>query len=357
MPAVVILVILAAAGLPHLLPALRGKDGRDAPARIVAIAAAQLPAHRRDWGQAMAAELAQVRGRVSRWQFAVGVLRVVALPPARHPRRAAAVAVTGLAVTAAATAAAVSEVPAVSVFVAVLALLLCGCATAVTSRSLPSRLTAPYAAIAAAALAAAAASVAGLAWIAAVHPAAASDPRHMFSVLLALILGAYLAVALIPPRGGGSAIMLRWALAGTLACGTIGTAAALADGPAPMLAGCAVVTAAVAYGASAATGSRQAGARAGLLTVILGTLTHFAAVTVVLAATHRYTLTSPYDVARYHHSGAPDVASYVIGDGLAGAILSGLLIYPAILAAIVLASSAAGARRAALEPVTGRRAV
>jgi hypothetical protein len=179
----------------------------------------------------------------------------------------------------------------------------------------------------------------------------------MFSVLLALILGAYLAVALIPPRGGGSAIMLRWALAGTLACGTIGTAAALADGPAPMLAGCAVVTAAVAYGASAATGSRQAGARAGLLTVILGTLTHFAAVTVVLAATHRYTLTSPYDVARYHHSGAPDVASYVIGDGLAGAILSGLLIYPAILAAIVLASSAAGARRAALEPVTGRRAV
>ena len=356
MPAVVILAILAAVGVSYLLPALRGTDGRDAPARIVATAAGRLPARRRDWGQAMAAELAQVSGRASRWQFAVGVLRVVVFPSARHPGRAAAVAVAGLAVTAAATAAAAIEVPAVSVFVAVLALLLCGCATAVTSRSLPPRLTAPYAAIAAAALAAAAASVAGLVWIAAVHPAAASDPEHMFSVLLALILSIYLTIALIPPRGGGSAIMLRWALAGTLACGTIGIAAALADEPAPMLASCAVVTAAVAYGASAATGSRQAGARAGLLTVILGALTHFAAATAMLAAVHRYTLTSPYDIARYHHSGFPDAASYVIGDALGGAILSGLLIYPAILAAIALAGSAAGARRAALESLTGRRA-
>ena len=70
MPAVVILAVLAAAGLPHLLPRLRGKDGRDAPARIVAVAAGRLPAGWRDWGQAMAAELAQVRGRASRWQFA-----------------------------------------------------------------------------------------------------------------------------------------------------------------------------------------------------------------------------------------------------------------------------------------------
>jgi hypothetical protein len=355
MPAVVILAVLAAAGLPHLLPRLRGKDGRDAPARIVAVAAGRLPAGRRDWGQAMAAELAQVRGRASRWQFATGALRVVAFPPGRHPRRAAAVAIAGLAVTAAATVAAAMEVPAVSVFVAVLALLLCGYATAVTSRSLPPRLTASYAAIAAAAMAAAAASVAGLVWVAAVHPAAASDPRHVFSVLLAVILAVYLAAALVPPRGDGSAIMLRWALSGTLACGAIGIAAALADGPVPMLAGCAVVTAVVAYGASAATGSRQAGARAGLLTVILGALTHFAAATAVLAAVHHYTLTSPYDITRYHHSGSPDVASYVIGDALGGAILSGLLIYPAILAAIALASSEAGARRGALESLTGRR--
>lgn len=233
MPAIVILAILAVAGVYHLLPALHGKDGRDAPARIVTLAAALFPARRRDWGKALAAELAQVRGRASRWQFAAGVLRVVMFPPARHPGRAAAAAVAGLAVTAAATAAAAIEVPAVSVFVAVLALLLCGCATAVTSRSLPPRLTDPYAAIAAMALTAAAASVTGLVWIAAVHPAAASDPRRIFSVLLALILTAYLAAALIPPRGGGSAIMLRWALAGTLTCGTIGTGAALAGEPAP----------------------------------------------------------------------------------------------------------------------------
>jgi hypothetical protein len=122
-----------------------------------------------------------------------------------------------------------------------------------------------------------------------------------------------------------------------------------------LLAGCAVVTAAVAYGASAVTGSRLAGARAGLLTVVLGALTHFAAATAVLATVHHYTLTSSYDIVRYPHSGAPDVASYVIGDDLGGAIIDGLLIYPAVLAAIALASSAAGARRAALASGTGQQ--
>jgi DNA-binding response OmpR family regulator len=58
--------------------------------------------------------------------------------------------------------------------------------------------------------------------------------------------------------------------------------------------------------------------------VILGALLHFAAATAVLAAVHRYTLTSPYDIARYHHSGAPDVAGYVIAEALAGIELDSL---------------------------------
>lgn len=75
----------------------------------------------------------------------------------------------------------------------------------------------------------------------------------------------------------------------------------------------------------------------------------------MLAAAHHYTLASPYDLAQFHHSGAPDVASYVISDGLASGILGGLLIYPVIMTAAALAGSAAGARRAAaVTSLTGR---
>lgn len=356
MPAVVLLAVLGAAGLLHLVPALRGRDGRDAPARIVTFAAGRLlPPHRRDWGQAMVAELAQIRGLAGRWRFAAGALRIVVLPPARHPKRALAVAIAGLAVTVAVTAAAASEAPTLSVFVAALALLLCGYATVVMSRSLPPRLTGPYAAVVAVALAGAAASVTDVVWIAAVHPAATNDPRHVFSVLLALTLAVYLAIALAPPRGGRPGTMLCWALAGTLTCGAVDAAAAFVPGAAPSLTGCAFVALGVGYGASAATGSRQAGARAGLFTVALSALTHFAVATAVLAAVHHYNLTSPYDIAQFRRSGAPDVASYVISDGLAGGILGGLLIYPVIMTAAALAGAAAGARRAAVASLTGRR--
>jgi len=42
---------------------------------------ATLPADRRDWGAAMAAELAQVRSRSSRWWFAAGCARGALFPP------------------------------------------------------------------------------------------------------------------------------------------------------------------------------------------------------------------------------------------------------------------------------------
>jgi hypothetical protein len=60
MQALVVLAVLLAAGLLWLL---RGGGGSDAPARIVTVAAGLLPEHRRDWGRAMAAELAQIHGR------------------------------------------------------------------------------------------------------------------------------------------------------------------------------------------------------------------------------------------------------------------------------------------------------
>src|SRR5206468_7596663 len=96
----------------------RGGGGSDAPARIVAVAAGLLPEHRRDWGRAMAAELAQIHGHGRRWRFAAGAVRVALLPPPRRRNRVLAVALAGLAAAAGATVVAASEVPGLSVFAA-----------------------------------------------------------------------------------------------------------------------------------------------------------------------------------------------------------------------------------------------
>ena len=54
----------------------------DPPGRLLAVAVATLPDHRREWGMAMHAELAEVRGRSARWQFALSSTRaVLRLPP------------------------------------------------------------------------------------------------------------------------------------------------------------------------------------------------------------------------------------------------------------------------------------
>ena len=108
MLALLVLAVLMAAGLLWLL---RGSGGSDAPARIVTVAAGLLPEHRRDWGRAMAAELAQIHGRGRRWRFAVGAVRVALFPPPRLRNRVLAVALAGLTAAAGATVAAASEVP------------------------------------------------------------------------------------------------------------------------------------------------------------------------------------------------------------------------------------------------------
>ncbi|MDF2739509.1 MAG: hypothetical protein K0S88_875, partial [Actinomycetia bacterium] len=47
----------------------------DPPGRLLAAAVATLPDHRREWGMAMHAELAEVQGRSARWQFALSSAR------------------------------------------------------------------------------------------------------------------------------------------------------------------------------------------------------------------------------------------------------------------------------------------
>lgn len=70
----------------------------DGPGRLVAGAAATLPAERSEWGRAMVSELASVNGRAARWDFAAGCVRAVLVPTATGRRTVAAGAVAVLVV-------------------------------------------------------------------------------------------------------------------------------------------------------------------------------------------------------------------------------------------------------------------
>lgn len=54
---------------------------RDAAAGILAAAVEAMPRERRDWGQAMSAELEQIEGLWARFWFALGCARVALFPP------------------------------------------------------------------------------------------------------------------------------------------------------------------------------------------------------------------------------------------------------------------------------------
>jgi hypothetical protein len=350
---VVVFAALAVIGLAWLL--CRPSDS-DAPARIAGAAAGRLPAHRQDWGKAMAAELTQVSGRARRWRFAAGLLRVALFPPPRHPARVLTAAVGGLLAAVGATVAAATEVPSMSVFAAALGLLLCGCATVAASRSHRPRPTVPRVAVGAVALAGVGASVAAVARIAVAYPAATTDRTHVFSVLFALALTGCLALAFSPVRHAGLAdttgpadTVLWWAFAGALACGAgwivvAVTTPVTAGGATSLLwpAG-AAATLAVSAGAAATTRSRLSGVQAGLVTAVLGALMRFALDLTAILQVHHYTLTSAYDVAAYAHSGYPSVASYVLSDAVAGDILGGLVLYPMALLVVAFLGAAAGA--------------
>jgi len=349
----VVLPILAAGGLAWLV---RGEGDRDAPARVVAAAAARLPAYRQDWGRAMVAELTQIHGRSSRWRFAAAMLRVALVlqsrPRRRVPlgRRVPLAACGGLILTAAVTAAAAARVPDLSVFAAALGLLLTGYATLAASRSQRPHLTLPQLIAGAAAFAGAAASITAVTRIAVAHPPAAADRTHAFSVLFAIILTCYLALTqTLTRRGGHTAAVLWWGLTGALASGAAWSIAALSlpvstDGIAawPWPVG-ATATLAVSVGAAAACRSSGAGIRAGMLTTIFGALLHFTIDLTALLHLQHYTLTSTYDIAAYPRSGYPDIASYILSDQVAGDILAGLVLYPLSWLLLAALGAAAGA--------------
>jgi hypothetical protein len=136
----------------------------DGPGRLLVAAAATLPAGRRDWGEAMAAELAQVpvQERAARWRFAAGCARAAIFPPGGSR---AAVGVAGaLAVTATAAAAGATgaALPAGRVFALTFVGLLGGLATLAVARSRRAGHAGPGPAVAGLGLAGVAACVAFL---------------------------------------------------------------------------------------------------------------------------------------------------------------------------------------------------
>src|SRR5262245_52435846 len=120
MPLVLLLLAVVAAAI------LLAARGGDLPERVVATAANRLPADRREWGQALVAELVVVDGLGRRWLFALGVLRIALFPPAARRAPAGAAAAVGALATVIATAAAVRFLPTLSVFAATLGLLTSG---------------------------------------------------------------------------------------------------------------------------------------------------------------------------------------------------------------------------------------
>ena len=79
---------------------LRAYDARgDAPSRALALVTTALPEERREWGAAMAAELAQIADGRERWRFVTGCARALLFPPRAagewYPRAGWLVAATG----------------------------------------------------------------------------------------------------------------------------------------------------------------------------------------------------------------------------------------------------------------------
>jgi hypothetical protein len=177
----------------------------DGPGWLLAAATATLPADRSDWGQAMAAELAQVPGGAARWRFAAGCARAAVLPPGGSRT---AVGATGALVVAALAATALGTgavLPAGRVFALTFVGLLGGLATLAIARSRRVRPAGQGQALARLGLAGIAACLALAIYYLAEHPTYYHDgltvslpPRT--AVVLAVTLVGCLGLALRPPR-------------------------------------------------------------------------------------------------------------------------------------------------------------
>jgi hypothetical protein len=324
------------------------RHGRDMPSWLVTVAARWLPTERRDWADALVAELAIVHGRTARWAYAVAALRMVTVPPAHRPphlARTASIAAIG---AVALSTAAILTVPTVAPFITTLAALLAGYVTVRKGRSTPHTATPSSRTVTVIAIVGIAATVAALWAVAVIHPSAATDHTHILSTLLAAVLIGFLGNTLHRPTAHADLIRYGAAAGATCLAGIAAlTALAGPDRAAvspllslPGIGVCLIVALAIAV----KTGNATAARRAGLLTAILAAPLQFAVATINLLNVHDWSLTTTYDQAAYPRSGYPDVASYMISDALGGYLITGILIGPLILGVIASMAATAGAR-------------
>jgi hypothetical protein len=180
----------------------------DGPAWLLAAAAAMLPDDRRDWGAAMAAELAQVQDRPARWRFALGCARTAVFPPRDH--RTALAVTGGLAVVAVVAAALVTGavLPAGRVFAPVLVGLVGGLAVLVMARRGRVGRVGPGLGVAGLALAGVAGCVAATIGYLAEYPSTdngfppttSATLPPVTAVVLAVVLAGCAWLAVTPPR-------------------------------------------------------------------------------------------------------------------------------------------------------------
>ena len=187
----------------------------DGPGWLLAAATATLPAERREWGEAMAAELAQVGDRAARWRFAAGCARTAVFPPGGGRVAVAAAALAAVAVAAVALGTG-AVLPAGRVFALVFVGLLGGLATLAVARSRGTGEAeagaagggGPGAAVAGLALAGVVACLAATTYYLAEHPsypqrrslAMVASLAPATAVVLASALAGCLWLAVRPPR-------------------------------------------------------------------------------------------------------------------------------------------------------------
>jgi len=180
----------------------------DGPGWLLVAAAATLPADRREWGAAMAAELTQVQDRPARWRFAAGCARAAVFPPRGSRAAVGAAGALAVAAIAAAALATGAALPAGRVFALAFVGLVGGLATLAVARWGRVGRAGPGPAIAGLALVGVAACVGFTTYYLAeypsyhrVHPpSVAVSLPPVTAVVLAVVLAGCLWLALRPPR-------------------------------------------------------------------------------------------------------------------------------------------------------------
>ena len=302
---------------------------RDLPGRLTAAAAARMPASRRDWGQALLAELDHVQGRRARWGFALGAVRVALAPPraVRSPRLALLLSAGGACCVAAAI---YALAPAAGLFAVVLPVLLLICGWMALASSRPAgRARGPGPVTGAVMACGVAACVALTVWAARRYPQPAGGPDHRYALLcplLAVLLGGYAGLALwLPRRLAGGRRAARCGLAAAMVMAAAWTAGFLLHEQFGMPAtGWAWLLAAAAPLAAGALATRQAGrtgegVTAGMWAGLFGGLAQF-----IVAMTTTYGSIGWYardqqNIADALLHGQPS-AVWIVGDNLGGSI-------------------------------------